>query len=106
MQPKSATTRITELLDENCIPQSSQVAMENICYTFYSCLYAQRMDTEENRLDSSKILRDCLTRFSPTMQDSLMASITLAKLTKAVNELAAYKSPGLNGMAAKFYKVL
>lgn len=57
VQPKSATTRITNLkLDENGIPQSSQVAMENICYTFYSCLYVQRMEIEENRLDSSKIL--------------------------------------------------
>jgi hypothetical protein len=97
---------IIELLNAASQFQTSQTELEGICHVFYSKLYSQWNVSASSLTNSNDILSTCLTWPSPSMQETLRQPLTLAKLMKALSELAANKSPRPNGVATKFHKAL
>lgn len=103
---RRAHISITKLEDPIGEVHTSQSALENIYFNFYSDLLTSRLQSERFSEAQRASLSDACTKLSPHMEEILQEEITLEELTVVVNRLAPNRSLGPNGIAVEFYKKL
>ena len=72
VKPQSSQAFITELLKPNGDAATEQKDMEDVCFNFYSNLYARRTDSESTRNSAHEVLSGATRKLTEKMREILI----------------------------------
>jgi hypothetical protein len=106
VKPKTMQSCITELVNSEGVSCFDQNQMEEICHSFYRDVYKRRVPNQDIIREQAEVLTSTRDRLSLNMKAALQQLVTLAGLTKALNEMAKQRALGPDGVTIEFYLAL
>lgn len=101
---RQGMSTISELENDHGEICHEREALEQICISYYSSLYARGVNDNSTAEACEEALGYIEDRLTPEMKNSLRRPITLPELEAALAQTASRKAPGKDGVVIEFFK--